>query len=394
MQISIPTWRRRLPAAALCALIALAGATHADPPAAASTSQSQGEREAAAKARLAEVRAEIARIADAQKATASKRDAIDAKLAEQAGQLNEVANAVRDTEAAIAARSASLDDLQQQRAQLEGKLSGQRAALADLLRATYTLDRGSDLSLLLGDDGIAKIDRALAYSRYFQHDRVARIRALLGQVAQLDQVKAAIEAETAALQQERAQHNAQSTELEQARAAQQKLLAEADAQLARQKDRIATLQHDAEALNQLLKRLQNVFADIPAQLGKNPPFAQLRGKLAWPVAGTPHNGTGTLAQGIVIAANAGADVRAVAYGRVAWANFMRGYGMLVIIDQGNGWMSLYGGNEAALVEVGDWVTPGQPIATVGRNPEQGGAWFGLRHDGKPVDTHGWFPAKR
>ncbi|HEX5953141.1 MAG TPA: peptidoglycan DD-metalloendopeptidase family protein [Rhodanobacteraceae bacterium] len=394
MQILIPTWRRRLPAAALCALVALAGATHADPPSAASTSQSQGEREAAAKSRLAEVRVEIAKIAEAQKATASKRDAIDATLAEQAGQLNEIANAVHDTEAAIAARSASLDDLQQQRAQLEDRLSGQRAALAGLLRATYTLDRGSDLSLLLGDDGIAKIDRALAYSRYFQHDRIARIRALLGQVAQLDQVKAAIEAETAALQQERAQHNAQSTELEQARAAQQKLLAEADAQLARQKDRIATLRHDAEALNQLLKRLQNVFADIPAQLGKNPPFAQLRGKLAWPVAGTPHNGTGTLAQGIVIAANAGADVRAVAYGRVAWANFMRGYGMLVIIDQGNGWMSLYGGNEAALVEVGDWVTPGQPIATVGRNPEQGGAWFGLRHDGKPVDTHGWFPAKR
>jgi septal ring factor EnvC (AmiA/AmiB activator) len=394
MQILIPTWRRRLPAAALCALVALAGATHADPPSAASTSQSQGEREAAAKARLAEVRVEIAKIAEAQKATASKRDAIDATLAEQAGQLNEIANAVRDTEAAIAARSASLDDLQQQRAQLEDRLSGQRAALAGLLRATYTLDRGSDLSLLLGDDGIAKIDRALAYSRYFQQDRVARIRALLGQVAQLDQVKAAIEAETAALQQQRAQHNVQSTELEQARAAQQKLLAEADAQLARQKDRIATLRHDAETLNQLLKQLQNVFADIPAQLGKNTPFAQLRGKLAWPVAGKPHNGTGTLAQGIVIAANAGADVHAVAYGRVAWANFMRGYGMLVIIDQGNGWMSLYGGNEAALVEAGDWVTPGQPIATVGRNPEQGGAWFGLRHDGKPVDAHGWFAAKR
>jgi len=305
MQILIPTWRRRLPAAALCALVALAGATHADPPSAASTSQSQGEREAAAKARLAEVRVEIAKIAEAQKATASKRDAIDATLAEQAGQLNEIANAVRDTEAAIAARSASLDDLQQQRAQLEDRLSGQRAALAGLLRATYTLDRGSDLSLLLGDDGIAKIDRALAYSRYFQQDRVARIRALLGQVAQLDQVKAAIEAETAALQQQRAQHNVQSTELEQARAAQQKLLAEADAQLARQKDRIATLRHDAETLNQLLKQLQNVFADIPAQLGKNTPFAQLRGKLAWPVAGKPHNGTGTLAQGIVIAANAG-----------------------------------------------------------------------------------------
>jgi len=390
MRIPIPRWRRHLPVAALCALVALAGATRAEPPSASSAIETQGAREAAAKARLAEVRAEIARIAEAQKSTASRRDAIDAKLAEQAGQLNQIANAVRDTDAAIAARSASLADLEQQRVQLEDKLSGQRAALADLLRATYTLDRGSDLSLLLGDDDIAKIDRALAYSRYFQHDRVARIRTLLGQVAQLDQVKASIQSEAEALKQQRDQRNAQSTQLEQARAAQQKLLAEADAQLAQQKDRIAALQHDAEALDKLLKQLQNVFADIPAQLGKNTPFAQLRGKLVWPVTGRSHAGTGTLAQGIVIAAKPGAEVHAVAYGRVAWANFMRGYGMLVIIDQGGGWMSLYGGNEAALVEAGDWVQPGQPIATVGRDPEQGGAWFGLRRDGKPVDPHGWF----
>jgi len=366
------------------------GIVRADEPPAASAAGAHAEREAAAKARLAEVRAEIARIAEAQKATASQRDAINAKLAEQAGQLSQIANAVRDTEAAIAARSASLADLEQQRTQLEDKLSGQRAALAGLLRAAYTLDRGSDLSLLLGDDNIARIDRALAYSRYFQHDRVARIRTLLGQVAQLDRLQASIQSETDALKQQRDQRNAQSTQLEQARAAQRKLLAEADAQLARQTDRIAALQHDAEALDKLLKQLQNVFADIPAQLGKNTPFAQLRGKLVWPVAGTPHNGTGTLAQGIVIAAKPGAEVHAVAYGRVAWASFMRGYGMLVIIDQGDGWMSLYGGNEAALVEAGDWVKPGQPLATVGRDPEQGGAWFGLRRDGKPVDPHDWF----
>ena len=393
MQTSSSKWRRHL-AAVLCALIALAGASRADPPSASSANENRSAREAAAKAKLAEVRTEIAKIAEAQRATAAKRDSIDAKLAEQATQLSQIANAVRDTDAAIAARAASLAELERQRAQLEGKLSGQRAALADLLRAAYTLDRGSDLSLLLGDDDIAKIDRALAYSRYFQQDRVARIRALLGEVAQLDAVKASIETETQALKQQRDQRSAQSAQLEQARAAQRKLLADADAQLAQQKDRIAALQRDAEALDRLLKQLQNVFADIPAQLGKSTPFPQLRGKLDWPVAGAPHQGTGTLAQGLVIAAKPGAEVHAVAYGRVAWANFMRGYGMLVIIDHGDGWMSLYGGNEAALVEAGDWVKPGQPIATVGRDPEQGGAWFGLRRDGKPVDPQGWFATKR
>jgi len=370
--------------------MASVGIVHADEPATSSGIDTHAQREAAAKARLADVRAQITKIAEAQRATAAKRDTIDTKIAEQAAQLSEVANAVRDSDAAITAKTAALANLEQQRAQLEQKLSGQRAALADLLRAAYTLDRGSDLSLLLGDDDIARIDRALAYSRHFQRDRVARIRALLGEVAQLDKVKASIETETDALKQQREQRNAQAAQLEQARAAQQKLLAEADAQLAQQKDRIAALQRDADALNQLLKQLQNVFADIPAQLGKNIPFAQLRGKLAWPVAGKSHAGTGTLAQGLVIAAKPGAEVHAVAYGRVAWANFMRGYGMLVIIDHGDGWMSLYGGNEAALVGAGDWVRPGQPVATAGRDPEQGGAWFGLRRDGKPIDPQGWF----
>ena len=378
---------------ALCALVAGFPIAHAAPPAATSAAGSPAS-EAATRSQLATVRAEIAKIADAQHATAAKRDAIDAQLSAQAAQLSEAARAVRETDAAIAAKSESLAGLQQRREKLEAGLARQRAALAELLRAAYTLDRGTDFSLLLGDGDIAKIERALAYSRYFQKDRIAKIRALLGEVAQLDQIRASIEKESQALQQQREERTTRTAELEQQRDAQKKLLAEAEAQLAQQHDRLAALKKDAESLDRLLKQLQNVFADIPAQLGDNVAFAKLRGKLAWPVAGKPRQGTGLLANGIVIAARAGAEVRAVAYGRVAWADFMRGYGMLVIIDHGDGWMSLYGGNEAALVSVGDWVKPGQPVATVGGDPEQGGAWFGLRQDGKPVDPQGWFAAKR
>jgi len=377
----------------LCALATGSPIVHAAPPAAGSAA-GRPASEAATRAQLATVRAEIAKIADAQHATAAKRVTINAQLSAQAAQLNEAARAVRETDAAIAAKSAFLADLQQRREQLETSLAGQRAALAELLRAAYTLDRGTDFSLLLGDGDIARVERALAYSRYFQEDRLAKIRTLLGEVAQLDQVRASIERESQALQQQREERTARTAELEQQRDAQKKLLAEAEAQLAQQHDRLAALKRDAAALDRLLKQLQNVFADIPAQLGDNIAFAKLRGKLAWPVAGKPREGTGVLANGIVIAARPGAEVRAVAYGRVAWADFMRGYGMLVIIDHGDGWMSLYGGNEASLVSVGDWVKPGQPVATVGRDPEQGGAWFGLRQDGKPVDPEGWFAAKR
>lgn len=384
---------RRVLLLVLLIAVACGGGAHAAPPAPASAT-STAAREAATRAKLAAVRVEIARIADAQRATAAQRDTLNAKLAAQATQLNQAANAVRASDFAIAAKTDSLDQLKQQRMQLEGKLSGQRQALADLLRAAYTINRGSDLAMLLGEDDVAKLDRALAYSRYFQRDRVVRIRALLGDVAQLDALKASIEVDTTALQQQRDARTAQVAQLEQARDAQQKLLAQADAQLAQQKDKLTALQHDAAALDQLLKQLQNVFSDIPAQIGKNTPFAQLHGKLPWPVAGNPRNGSGVLGQGIVIAAKPGVAVHAVAYGRVAWADFMRGYGILVIIDHGGGWLSLYGGNESASVTAGEWVRPGEPIATVARNSEQGGAWFGLRHDGQPVDPRGWLAGQR
>src|SRR6185437_11221331 len=200
-----------------CLLVLLGSAAicpgvNAAPPASASSASA---REVATKAKLGAVRAEITKIADAQHATAAKRDAINARLAAQATQLNQAANAVRESDAAIAAKAASLVDLGQQRATLEQKLSGQRAALADLLRAVYTLNRGTDLAMLLGDDDIAKIDRAL-----------------VGEVAQLDKVKASIETETTALKQQRDQRAAQAVELEQARDAQQQLLAQATARIA------------------------------------------------------------------------------------------------------------------------------------------------------------------
>lgn len=377
----------RLPLAALVAIATVAAA--APPPAPAPATSAA----ALARAKLAAVRKEIADIAATQRATAASRSAIDARLAQESTQLDQAANAVRDADAAIAAQSARLDELERQRSERDDRIAAQRAALAAVLRAAYTLERGSDLALLLGEGDLARTDRALAYSRYFQRDRVARIRTLLADAAQLDLLQRDVAAATAALRQQRAARAEQVGTLDAARAAQRKLLAEADASLAQGKDRLVALQRDAAALDALLKRLQNVFADIPAHLGDNPPFAQLRGKLAWPVAGARRTGTGALAHGVTIAAPPGTGVRAVAYGRVAWSDFMRGFGMLVIIDHGDGWMSLYGGNEAVRVSAGDWVGRGQVIATVAAGATQG-AWFGLRHDGKPVDPAGWFAPPR
>src|SRR5579883_13951 len=342
--------------------------------------------------KLDAIRAQIAQIAQAQRATAAQRDQLDAALADQAKQLNDASKALSETEMAIAQKSAELAQLQGQNAQLQTKLAGQHEALAQLLRAAYALNHGSDLSLLLGDEDVARISRALAYSRYFQRDRVQRIRLLLGDLSRLEELQRGIQSDQAALQQQRSERAARAQTLQQARDAQQKLLAQADAQLAQQKDQLSILQRQQQDLDQLLQKLKDVFADIPKQIGVEKPFAQQRGQLPWPVPGRAHVGDGPLARGLLIAAEPGTVVRAIAYGRVAWADFMRGYGELVIVDHGNGWMSLYGNNEAALVEDGDWVKPGQAIAKVGRGEGQSGAYFELRKDGKPVDAREWLVA--
>ena len=339
--------------------------------------------------KLDAVRAQIAQLAQQQHATAAQRDSINATLTQQAQQLNDAARALHDTDAGIANLTSSLAQLASQRFESDRKLSGEREALAQLLRAAYALNRGSDLSMLLGSQDIARIARALAYSRYFQQDREQRIRALLADVARLDQVKQGIEADQAALRAQREQRATQARSVEQARDAQQKLLAQADAQLAQQRDTLAALQSEQQDLNKLLEKLKDVFADIPKQLGDEKPFAQSQGSLPWPASGAVRAGSGVLEHGLLISAKAGTAVHAIAYGRVAWADFMRGFGMLVIVDHGGGYLSLYGNNEAALVEVGDWVKPGQAIATVGRGQQQAGAYFELRKDGQPVDARAW-----
>ena len=374
-------------------LFALALIAFGEPAHAQSDDAQREAQQAQAQARLEAVRAQIAQLAQQQRDTAAQRDQINATLGNQAQQLNNAARALHETDAAIEAKAQGLAQLQGQRAELERKLSGQRQALAQLLRAAYALNRGGDLSMLLGDQDVARIARALAYSRYFQRDRVQRIRALLGDVTRLDQLKLGIQADQAALRAQRDQRAAQAQTLEQARDAQQRLLAAADAQLAQQRDKLLALQRDQQALDQLLKKLRDVFADIPKQLGGERPFAQLKGDLPWPGNGASHRGSGVLEHGLLIAAKPGTSVHAIAYGRVAWADFMRGFGMLVIVDHGGGYMSLYGNNEAALVEVGDWVKPGQAIASVGRGQDQAGAYFEIRKDGQPVDARQWLSAR-
>jgi septal ring factor EnvC (AmiA/AmiB activator) len=359
-----------------------------------------------AKQKLADLRHKMEALASEQADTASKRDSVNAELAKQANALAAAAKAVRQTDADLAAKQQQLERLQQQRSTLQQTLHSQRAAIADLLRATYSLGHGSDLRMLLGDQDVARIARALVYSQYFQRDRLQRVQTLMSELARLQELEASITAEQQALQATKIQREEQAKKLAQQRATQQKLAAATDARYKDQAQRLAAMKQNAQSLNHLLAQLQKVIDEAAAQRaaaaksrgGQRPPPGEvgraggdIRGNLPWPASGVVNS----FGNGVLIKAVGGSEVHAVARGRVIYAGFLRGYGMLLILNHGNGWMSMYGNNESLLHGVGDEVEAGEAIGTASAvTGVNTGVYFELRQGGKPVDPRSWLSKHR
>ena len=175
------------------------------------------------------------------------------------------------------------------------------------------------------------------------------------------------------------------------------LVAKLTAELQDQGRQLARLQSDERELNALIKGLEQALADIPVEHPQQMQFAALRGRLPWPASGrivsrfgTPRLG-GLFWDGVMISAPEGREVRAVHHGRVAFADWLRGLGLLMIVDHGDGYMTLYGHNQSLFKEVGDWVEADEAIALVGSSGgrERAGVYFGVRFKGRPVDPAKW-----
>ena len=364
--------------------------------------QDSARQQAQARQQLTELRNRMEALAREQAQTAARRDSANAELARQADALADAARSLRETDAQLAAKQHDLEQLQGQCAELEQRLASQRAAIADLLRATYTLGRGNDLRLLLGDQDLAQIGRALVYSKYFQQDRSKRVAQLMGELSRLQQLQEQIGAEQQALAATRAERAGKAEALAAQRAAQRKLVAQADAKYKDEAQRLAAMKQNAQSLDQLVGKLQHAIDEAAREAARNARAspaapsraggkADIRGNLPWPAAGSVVG----YGNGVLIKATGGAEVHAVARGRVVYAAFLRGYGLLVILNHGDGWLSMYGNNETLLHAVGDQVEAGQAIGTA--TPPAGvntGVYFELRHDNKPVDPRGWLAKRR
>lgn len=383
---------------ALVALLLALGLATA--PAAGQPADRAGE-EAAAERQLQQLRKQIEAITTQQRESEGERSAASRALREADAQVGEAVRALRRTEAGIATSETELAALERDKRTLEAGLSTQREALAALVRSAYALGRHEQLKLLLAQDRMADLARVLAYHRYFQADRRERITGLVAELQALAEVAGRIEARRADLAAALSRQQAELQSLEAQRAERATLLAGLEAGFKDRAARLAALGRDEKDVVKLLERLRDAVADIPPQVDDARPFASRRGQLPSPLdgrvlaafGGRLPDGRGS--EGWLLAGTAGAEVRAVAPGRVAFADWLKGYGLLAIVDHGDGWMSLYAFNDALLRDVGDWVRAGDPLASVGSSGGQGrpALYFELRRNGQPQDPKPWLKAR-
>ena len=340
---------------------------------------------------------------------------------------SEAADALRESERAISdsnrklaelagqqrAADKKLHDLQQQERQLAGSMAEQQALLGRLLYQQYLGGEQEYLKLLLSSQDPNQVSRDLQYYKYIARSRATWLAALRENFTALNAVSTATREQRAELKSLRAEQSAQKKALEKEQHARQRVLGKISQQLRQQRREINRLQHDENRLAKLVDRLTKMLAqpkttslfrndNLPDNRFDGSPFDQLKGKLILPVKGEVTNQFGAprpdstvLWKGLFLRTSAGQAVKAIATGRVVFADWLRGFGNLLIIDHGKGYMSLYGNNETLYKQVGDMLHGGDIVAAVGNSGgnEDSGLYFELRHESKPLDPMKWLAAK-
>lgn len=349
-----------------------------------------------AQQRLENLHQEIIELQQSLTAARSKHRREQEDLREMDLRLDRTARQVKEFERAQATHRAELDRLEAEKAVQLASMDEKRDQLAEILRSAYQVDRHSRIKLVLNQDDPAELNRMLAYYEYFNRRHIENIALLKESLYLLEQTQLRISEEIAALEATRLRLAEALQELSDQRQDRLDLLVRLDERIGDEEARLQELEQNRQDLVSLLERLEDALADIPADLGSRLGVAQQKGSLPMPLSGRVLHAYGQRRagslhwQGWLIGAEAGAEVTPVAYGRVAFADWLRGYGLMLIVDHGDGFLSLYGNNESLFADVGDWVEPGELISVVGSNPGMSqGLYFELRKDGKAVDPAAW-----
>ena len=370
-----------------------------------------------AERKLQTIRTELKSVAAERRKLEGQRGDASRQLRQADEQVGGVQRALRNADVSVQRDSAALQKLQAERAAGNATLAAKRSELAALLRAAQVAGSEAPLKAMLAQDRIADAERALTYQGYLQRGQVERIRVLTAELQRIDALEQEITDRRVALERDRKLQQSKLSELEQARKQRAGVLAGIDEQYKDRAGREQALGRDAKALQDLLAQLRAAAARAareakaeaarraaagnrrtatPPKKVANTPALRVGG-LGWPVTGNllaSYGGKlpdGRRSDGVLVSAAAGTTVKAVADGQVVFADWMTGYGMILIIDHGNGYMSLYAHNDGLLRDAGDTVKRGDAVANVGKSggQEQPALYFELRRNGSPVDPRTW-----
>ncbi len=345
---------------------------------------------------LAEVRARIEELRESIERQTRRRDELSAGLAEAEREIGRVRLNLDRIETERRASRARLADIERRQAERRRALEGEKERLARQVRAAYTSGRQERIKLLLNQEDPAELGRLLVYYGYLGRARGENIGQVRDQIEALATLGREEADEQARLEKLAADERAQLERLDASRAERRRLVAAIESEIAARGDEIARLRRQEEELTRLIAELSAILADYP--INSEEPFSRLKGRLTWPVAGRliqdygqPRGNGGLQWNGVLIAAPSGREVRAVYHGRVAYADWLPGLGLLIVVDHGEGYLSLYGHNESLLKSAGDWVAPGDVLATVGQSGGQAtpALYFEIRKGRDPVDPGSW-----
>ncbi len=344
---------------------------------------------------LREVRQRIEELQRAVRRDTDRRDALSGQLRNAEEKVRDARGRLRGVRKRLAESDARLRDLEAQREAHERALDEQRAALASQLRAAYMGGREEQVKLLLSQEDPAAFGRMLVYYSYLGRARAAKIAEIGQLVEELQQAAAAESLERERLAALEADSRRELSAVDAARDERSKALRAMNSQIKSSSDSIAKLKREAAALEKLVADLRRAMRDLPPASGQA--FEKVRGRLAWPVAGKiiarfgQARGGGLKWNGVMIESARGSEVRALYDGRVAYADWLPGMGLLLIVDHG-GYMSLYAHNEQLFKGAGDRVEGGEVVATVGDSGgrSQPGLYLEIRRGAQPVDPVPWF----
>lgn len=348
-------------------------------------------------AKIRELKEQIAEIDEWLEDAEEDRSDLEQELLRLDRQVSRLVRERRELNSQIRDKEQELANLQQRQRALTDRLDSQRESLKRQIRSAWMEGDAPALKVLLNEVDPDQIARTMTYYEYLSQDTVQRLEAFNRTLQELQQTRDDLQQTTTRLATLERDVASRQQELQSSKQQRQQTLAKLEGRIDRRQNQRQSLEADRKRLERLLKEVQEAIASIPAP-NESAPFSSLRNKLPWPASGRIIKDFGdSLAQGklrqngLLIATGGEREVKAVHYGRVVFANWLRGFGLMTIIDHGDGYMTLYGHNSSLLASPGDWVAAGEAIAISGNTggTDEPAAYFEIRVNGNPTNPKKW-----